>query len=91
MSFQFLKAEQQTNQYYFQVLLDSSKVQADGTPDPNYVKEYSFLLTPAADQTTAQYLASIKDMIGSLALYELAQIEKNAQSSTPTPLEGFTS
>ena len=87
MNMEYLKAEQQQNQYYFQVWMDTTKKLNDGiTPDPNYVREYIWTLTPPQGQTATQYIENIKSEIGLLV-----QDELNLMSSTPspTPLAGF--
>lgn len=85
---QFLQAEQQQTQYYFKVWMDTNMVQADNTPDPNFIREYRFPLVPPAAMTTKEYLDSIKEDIQTLVTYELNVIEI-LQQTAPIPLSGF--
>ncbi|WP_407310488.1 hypothetical protein [Desulfosporosinus sp. SB140] len=85
---QYLTAEQQPTQYYFQVWMDSAKTLAGSkTPDPNYVREYCWTLIPPEGQTATQYLANIKNEITLLVQAELASMANPVQSVTP--LTGF--
>lgn len=84
----YLKAEKQTNQYYFQVHMDETRVQEDGTPDHTYAREYVWGIQPPKGQTDAVYLASIKSQIGLLVANELAKMS-TPYTPTPTPLAGF--
>ena len=83
----YLKAEKQANQYYFQVHMDETKIQEDGTPDPVYVREYVWGIQPPEGQTDAVYLANIKRQIELLVADELARMETPAPATTP--LTGF--
>ena len=83
----FLKAEKQPTQYYFQVWMDETKKQSDGTPDPAYVREYEWGIQPPEGQTDTVYLASIKREIGLLVADELVRLSTPAP--TQTPLAGF--
>jgi len=83
----YLKAEKQRIQYFFQVHMDETKKLADGTPDPNFVREYIWGIQPLEGQTETDYLASIKREIGLLVADELTRMETPAP--TPTPLAGF--
>lgn len=83
----YLKAEKQTSQYFFQVQIDDTKKLTDGTPDPAYVREYSWYVTPPIGQTEADYLTNIKREIGLLVTDELSRILN--LKTIPTPLTGF--
>jgi len=83
----FLKAEKQPTQYYFQVWMDETKKQSDGTPGPAYVGEYAWGIQPPEGQTDTDYLASIKREIGLLVADELTGMATPAP--TPAPLAGF--
>ena len=83
----YLKAEKQANQYYFQVHMDETKNLPDGTPDPAYVREYSWAIQPPEGQTDTVYLASIKREIGLFVADELTRMATPAP--IPTPLAGF--
>lgn len=77
---QYLKAEKQENQYYFQVVLDETSA------DPQ-IREYTFLPVPPAGLTETEYVDSMRREIPLLVQDELARI---AQSNVqPIPLEGF--
>lgn len=83
----YLKAEKQPNQYFFQVHMDETKKLSDGTPDPDYVREYNWTLTPPEGQTATVYLTNIKREIGLLIADELTRMATPAPVTTP--LSGF--
>lgn len=83
----YLIAEKQQSQYFFRVHMNETKVSQDGSPNPDYVREYSWSLTPPDGQTEVQYLDNIKIEISLLVEYELVQMIP--QPEAPTPLEGF--
>jgi hypothetical protein len=83
----YLTAEQQAAQYFFRVHMDETKTLEDGTPDPAYVREYAWGLTPPEGQDEAEYLANIKREIGLLVDDELSRL--NTPAPAPTPLAGF--
>jgi len=80
---QFLKAEEQATQFYFVVLLDESKLQEDGSPDPAYVREYAWPKTPPVGVSKTDYIASMKREMQLLAEIELAAL------APAIPLSGF--
>ena len=84
----FLKAEKQNTQYYFQVHIDESKKQADGSPDPAFVKDFSFPVFPPEDKTNKEYLDQIKADLDGLVRYENTKLQM-AQASIPETLPGF--
>lgn len=83
----YLKAEKQTNQYYFLVHMDETKKLTDGTPDPAYVREYCWSIVLPNRQSETDYLANIKREIGLLVADELSRMKTPAPA--PTPLAGF--
>jgi len=89
MTVKYLKAEKQATQYYFLVLIDDTKYLEGGTPDPIYVREYSWSLYPPEGVTTSQYLTNIKVEIQAFADWELSQMQPEEQPEEPEPLEGF--
>lgn len=89
MALKYLVAEQQATQFYFKVLMDDTKVNADGTPMENYVEEYYWMLTPAG-QDQNLYLSQIKIEISALVNYQLNQMTLASQvQQAPIPLSGF--
>jgi hypothetical protein len=85
----YLTAEKQTTQYYFLVHTDEAKTLEDGTPDPSYVKEYSYGLDyeGLGYANENAYLDMIKREIGLLVDDELSRM--NTPAPAPTPLAGF--
>ena len=83
----FLLAEKEQQQYHFIVLMDTSKLLKDGTPDPEYVRVYSWGLESPDGQTEEQYLDSIKREIGLLVSDELNIM--NPITPESTHLTGF--
>lgn len=82
----YLIAEKQVTQYFFRVHMDETKILDDDSPDPNYIRDFSWCLTPPDDQTETEYLEAIKREIALLV-----QVELDALTSqpAPTPLPGF--
>lgn len=89
MDVKYLKAEKQATQYYFLVLIDDTKMLEDGSPNPVYIREYSWSLYPPEEQTTQEYLDSIKSEIQALADWELSQMLQQGQQQESIALEGF--
>lgn len=89
MAIKYLVAEQQATQYFFRVLMDDTKLLADGTPDPSYIREYQWCLQPPQGQDTNTYLANIKNEIQGLVNYELNLMAIPQAPQAPTPLAGF--
>lgn len=88
MASQYLKAEQQSTQYYFKVWMDTTKTLKDGvTPDPVYIREYNWTLALPTGQNATQYLANIKSEIALLVQVELTKM--SPPTPAPTPLAGF--
>lgn len=83
MTLKFLTAEQQSNRYYFQVWMDTTKTDSSGAPDPAYVKEFEYILTPPTGLTATQYQANIKTEITTWVNDALAAMQ------TPITLTGF--
>jgi hypothetical protein len=77
---QYLRAEKQVDQYYFQVLLDE-------TSQNPQIREYTFLPNPPEGLTETEYVDSMKREIPLLVADELQRI--NAAIQPTTPLEGF--
>lgn len=83
----YLIAEKQATQYFFLVHMDETKTLEDGSPDPAYVREYTWGIEPPEGQTEQEYLANIKREIGLLVEDELARM--TAPVPAPQPLVGF--
>jgi hypothetical protein len=82
-----LIAAQQGNCYYFRVWLDESKTLNDRvTPNPAYVREYTWALTPPENQDTDEYLSNIKNEI---TLLVAAELQNMTPPPLPTPLPNF--
>lgn len=89
MALKYLIAEQQATQYFFRVLMDDTKVNVDGSPIQDYVREYSWMLTPPNGQDVNAYLANIKNEIQGLVNYELQQMQIPQVPQAPIALSGF--
>jgi hypothetical protein len=75
----YLLAEKTATSYHFLIWTDETKKLENGTPDPFFVKEFEWGLTPPEGQTEANYITSIKREIELLV----------APAPAPVPLEGF--
>lgn len=86
MAIKCLTAEKQATQYYFKYTLDDTKLLADNTPDPAYIREWAYAPVPQGE-TEADYVAMMQRELPLLAQVELDAM--NAPAPTPTPLTGF--
>lgn len=87
MAIKCLIAEQQTNQFYFKYTLDDTKLALDGTPAPEYIREWSYAPQPPEGMSEADYIAMMKRELPLLAQSELDAMQTPAPA--PTTLSGF--
>lgn len=92
MTMKFLKATQDANGIGYQIWLDTSKTDADGNPDPNYVRDYTW--TPN-DQTQTelsdtQYQTMTINEAKLLAQHDLAQMQAPNPAPTDLSVNGST-
>ncbi len=72
MAMQMLRARQRPDGYHFRIHLDTTKL-IDGNPDPEWVAEYVWGLTPPQGVTVAAYRATVVAEAKALAALELAK------------------
>lgn len=66
-----IEAKDMGNEYCFCVHLDETKLDANGNPDPAYLKYFAWGKQPPSGQTATQYLASIKNEMKLLCQLDL--------------------
>ena len=81
-----LKARDMGNTYYYAVLLDKTKVDAKGKPDPAFVREFEWGKDKPEGVTKLQYLESIKTETKALCLLALQELSGDG---TALDIEGL--
>jgi hypothetical protein len=75
--------------YLFRVHLDITKMLEDGaTPDPDWVRVWTYGEAPPPGKTVAQYRDMIREQTRTLALAEAAEKAAAADEGTALPQEG---
>lgn len=86
-----ITARELPTQYFFQVHTDETKLKLDGTPDPAYVREFTWGKTPPTGVTKAQYLTSIQREIKLLVDAETTATDAaDPTKATKLTIEGAT-
>lgn len=69
-----IEAKDMSTEYCFCVHIDETKLDANGKPDPAYLKDFTWGKQPPIGQTATQYLTSIKKEMKLLCQLELEKL-----------------